>query len=113
MEDAVKAHEILKNIHSVSAAVINARFVKPLDAELITRYAARIPYIVTVEENTLEGGFGSAVLETLAEAGINGFKIKRLGINDVFVEHGQQKLLRCLHGIDAEAIVKAAVDLLP
>ena len=113
VEDAVKAHEILKNIHSVSAAVINARFVKPLDAELITRYAARIPYIVTVEENTLEGGFGSAVLETLAEAGINGFKIKRLGINDVFVEHGQQKLLRCLHGIDAEAIVKAAVELRP
>jgi 1-deoxy-D-xylulose-5-phosphate synthase len=110
--EAVAASHVLKDTHGISAAVINARFVKPLDTELICRYAARIPFILTVEENTREGGFGSAVLESLSDACINGFKMKRLGIDDVFVEHGPQKLLRSIYGVDAEAIVQAAVDLL-
>jgi 1-deoxy-D-xylulose-5-phosphate synthase len=112
VEEAVKAGHILKNEHAISAAVINARFVKPLDTELISNYATRIPCILTVEENTREGGFGSAVLEELADTDISGFRMKRLGIDDVFVEHGPPKLLRHMHGLDAEAIVKAAVDLL-
>lgn len=113
VEEAVKAHRILKDKHHVTATVINARFVKPLDIDLIAAYAARIPHILTVEENILQGGFGSAVLEALTDAEISGYKMKRLGINDVFVEHGPQKLLRHLYGVDADAIVDAALNLMP
>jgi 1-deoxy-D-xylulose-5-phosphate synthase len=111
VEEALKARRILNEEHGLAAAVINARFVKPLDIDLIGSYAARIPYIVTVEENTLLGGFGSAVMEALLDANISGFKIKRLGITDVFVDHGPQKLLRRLYGVDADAIVDAALKL--
>jgi len=112
VEEAVRAGRTLKKMHAVSAAVINARFVKPLDIELLARYAARIPNILTVEENTREGGFGSAVLEALTDSGISGFKLQRLGIRDVFVEHGPQQLLRRIHGVDEKAIVDAALHLL-
>ena len=111
VEEALKARRILNDEHDLTAAVINARFVKPLDIDLIGSYAARTPYIITVEENTLPGGFGSAVMEALSDANISGFKIKRLGIEDVFVDHGPQKLLRRLYGVDAEAIVDAALKL--
>jgi 1-deoxy-D-xylulose-5-phosphate synthase len=111
VEEAAEARHILKEEHDMTATVINARFVKPLDIDLIGSYAVRIPYIITVEENTLPGGFGSAVLEALSDANINGFKIKRLGIDDVFVDHGSQKLLRRLYGVDAAAIVDAALKL--
>jgi len=112
VEEAVQASRTLQKSHAVSAAVVNARFVKPLDIELLTRYAARIPNILTVEENTREGGFGSAVLEALTDSGISGFKLQRLGIRDVFVTHGPQQLLRRLHGVDAKAIVDAALQML-
>jgi 1-deoxy-D-xylulose-5-phosphate synthase len=111
VEEALKARRILNDEHDLTAAVINARFVKPLDIDLIGFYAARTPYIITVEENTLPGGFGSAVMEALSDANISGFKMKRLGITDVFVDHGPQKLLRRLYGVDAEAIVDAALKL--
>ena len=110
--EAVRACQTLRKSHAISATVINARFVKPVDSVLLTRYAARIPHILTVEENTLEGGFGSAVLEALIDAGISGFKLQRLGIHDVFVEHGPQKRLRHIHGVDDKAIVDAALRLL-
>ncbi len=110
--EAVRACQTLRESHAISATVINARFVKPVDSDLLTRYALRIPHILTVEENTREGGFGSAVLEALTDAGISGFKLQRLGIHDVFVEHGPQKLLRHIHGVDDKAIVDAALRLL-
>jgi len=111
VEEALKARRILNDEHGLTAAVINARFVKPLDIDLIGSYAARSPHVVTVEENTLPGGFGSAVMEALLDANISGFKIKRVGIDDVFVDHGPQKLLRRLYGVDADAIVDAALKL--
>jgi len=111
VEEALKARRILNDEHGLTAAVINARFVKPLDIDLIGTYAARSPHVVTVEENTLPGGFGSAVMEALLDANISGFKIKRVGIDDVFVDHGPQKLLRRLYGVDADAIVDAALKL--
>ena len=70
--------------------VINARFVKPLDEELILKTAATIKKIITIEENMLQGGFGSAVLELLAEKSITGVQVKRLGIPDEFVKHATQ-----------------------
>ncbi|MBW1739543.1 MAG: 1-deoxy-D-xylulose-5-phosphate synthase [Deltaproteobacteria bacterium] len=107
---ALEAQKQLKE-QNISATVINSRFVKPLDAELITRFAKEIPYILTVEENVLHGGFGSAVLECLADAGVTARRVVRLGIPDAFVEHGSQEILRSKYGVDAPAIVKAVKDM--
>ncbi|HSO20583.1 MAG TPA: transketolase C-terminal domain-containing protein, partial [Desulfosarcina sp.] len=112
VDEAMQAGRILREQKGIAATVINARFVKPLDVEVITRHAARVPRIITIEENAVAGGFGSAVLEALAEANIGPYAIKRLGIDDVFVEHGPQKLLRRIHGVDADAIVAAARELM-
>jgi 1-deoxy-D-xylulose-5-phosphate synthase len=89
----------------IHAAVINARFLKPLDGDLISYWAARTGKVLTVEENVLAGGFGSAVLELLQEKGLFEIRVKRLGIPDLFVEHGPQALLRAKYGIDEEGIV--------
>jgi 1-deoxy-D-xylulose-5-phosphate synthase len=96
----------------VEATVVNARFLKPLDSELICSLAVDCPRLISVEENALQGGFGSAILELLEEKGITGVEVKRLGIPDVFVEHGSQEFLRHKYGIDAEGIVRAAEELL-
>ncbi|MEE4607891.1 MAG: 1-deoxy-D-xylulose-5-phosphate synthase [Desulfobacteraceae bacterium] len=96
----------------IFATVVDARFVKPLDTEAIVGLARRIPRIVTVEEHVLAGGFGSAVLECLAEQGLSGCRVRRLGVADTFVEHGPQKLLRARYGIDAAAILAAVNGLL-
>ncbi len=109
--DALEASNFLKE-KGISATIVNCRFVKPLDAELIISLATRIPYVITVEENVLQGGFGSAVLETLNDAGVTGLRVERIGVADTFVEHGPQKLLRSLYGIDASAIVKTAVRMM-
>jgi 1-deoxy-D-xylulose-5-phosphate synthase len=92
----------------IEASVINARFVKPLDISLIRIWAKRTGRVVTVEENVREGGFGSAVLESLGENNITNIRINRIGIPDVFVEHGGQEILRKKYGLDAESIFKAA-----
>ncbi len=91
----------------IEATVVNARFVKPLDEELICSYSAQIQHVLTVEENALQGGFGSAVLELFEEKGLTDIKVKRLGIQDTFVEHGPQDLLRNKFRIDAEGIQQA------
>jgi len=93
----------------IDATVVNCRFVKPLDVELLTDLAEKIPRIVTVEENVLQGGFGSAVWECLNDAGLRGLLIERIGIQDTFVEHGSPTVLRSKYGVDAKAIVQAAV----
>jgi 1-deoxy-D-xylulose-5-phosphate synthase len=92
--------------------VINARFVKPLDEELILKTAAAINKIITVEENMLPGGFGSAVLELLAEKSIAGVRVKRLGISDEFVNHATQAEQRRKYGIDEEGIIQAIREML-
>jgi 1-deoxy-D-xylulose-5-phosphate synthase len=109
--DALKARETLKE-QGISATVVNCRFVKPLDIDLICSLAEKIPRVITVEENVLNGGFGSAVLEGLSDEGLTGIQVERIGIADTFVEHGPQQLLRSLYGIDAPAIVEAAERLM-
>jgi 1-deoxy-D-xylulose-5-phosphate synthase len=103
---ALKAAETLKT-RGIGACVINARFVKPLDRQLILSEARRTGCLVTVEENALQGGFGSAVLELLEEERITGVRIKRLGIPDRFIEQGSQAQLRKDLGLDAEGIAAA------
>jgi len=92
----------------IIAAVANCRFVKPLDRDLISRLARQTNRLLTVEENALQGGFGSAVLEMLAEEGHAGVRVVRLGIGDHFVEHGSQQMQRSKCGIDTPAIIEAA-----
>lgn len=96
----------------LNAAVVNARFVRPLDDELILTLARRTQRILTVEENVLAGGFGSAVLECISRGGLTNVSVKRLGIDDHFVEHGTQKLLRRKYGLDEEGIIQAALGLI-
>ncbi len=105
---AINASRLLEDA-GISACVVNARFAKPLDTDLLGSLAKEIKQVLTVEENTLEGGFGSAVLEYLAELNIEELKIKRLGLPDKFIEHGSQKILRNKFGLDAEGIAKAAL----
>ena len=95
-----------------SATVVNARFVKPLDENLILTLAASHGRVLTVEENVLAGGFGSAVLELLADRDLFGVAVKRLGIPDTFVEHGSQDILRQKYGLDAAGILQGALTLL-
>ena len=109
--ESLSAHSELLSL-GISATVVNCRFVKPLDTDLICSLAGKIPRIITVEENVLQGGFGSAILECLNDNNITSFSLKRIGIADTFVEHGSQDLLRAKYGIDAQAIVNTAKELM-
>jgi 1-deoxy-D-xylulose-5-phosphate synthase len=103
---SVEAAERLSE-EGISAAVINARFVKPLDEEMILSVAKKTGWIVTVEEHALMGGFGSAVLECLDAHGVTGIKTHRIGLPDAFIEHGPQAVLRQKYGLDANGIVSS------
>ncbi len=96
----------------IDAAVINARFLKPLDANLLYGWARKTGKVLTVEENVLQGGFGSAILELFQERGLSSIQVKRLGIPDVFLEHGPQALLRGKYGIDEAGIFNGAKEML-
>jgi 1-deoxy-D-xylulose-5-phosphate synthase len=99
--DAEKLAKLLK-AEGQSAAVINARFAKPVDAECIARYAQRCGLIVTMEDHVLAGGFGSAVLECLNSQEID-VPVVRIGWPDSFIEHGKVESLREKYGLTAEA----------
>jgi 1-deoxy-D-xylulose-5-phosphate synthase len=101
---AREAAELLVAEGAAAPTVVDARFVKPLDTELLQRLAATHRRIVTVEENTLAGGFGSAVLEVLA----GGAEVLRLGLPDMFVPHGDREQVLADVGLTARAIALAA-----
>jgi 1-deoxy-D-xylulose-5-phosphate synthase len=105
---AVQAAESLAD-RGVSAAVVDARFVKPLDEALITAVARSTRRIVTIEDHALAGGFGSAVLELLADR-VPGTRVVRLGLPDRFIDHGDQDVQCSEAGIDSRAIAAAAID---
>lgn len=88
----------------LSIGVVNARFVKPLDAATMVRAIRQSPFVVTVEEGALMGGFGSAVLEEATAAGVDTGRVRRLGIPDHFVEHGERGELLADLGLDAAGI---------
>lgn len=108
---AVKAAERLSQ-EGISTAVVNARFVKPLDRELIVDVAQRVRYVVTVEEGCKMGGFGSAVLETLSDAGVTNVTTKIIGLPDWYIEQGPQDLLRERYGLTAEGIYQSVKELI-
>ncbi|MBW2364746.1 MAG: hypothetical protein JRF25_06665 [Deltaproteobacteria bacterium] len=109
--ESIKAHSILSE-NGISATVVDCRFVKPLDVDMIASLVKKIPRVITVEENVRQGGFGSAVIECLNDQGLKDFSLIRLGIPDVFVEHGPQDLLRSKFGIDSNGIINAAQKIL-
>ncbi|MFH1381589.1 MAG: 1-deoxy-D-xylulose-5-phosphate synthase [Chloroflexota bacterium] len=94
----------------IEAAVVNARFAKPLDTGLILDLAGRVKHIITVEENTLCGGFGSSVSAFLQKSGVN-CPVKSLGLPDDFIEHGSQAYLRARYSLDTQGIVQKILDL--
>jgi 1-deoxy-D-xylulose-5-phosphate synthase len=88
----------------LEVSVINARFAKPLDAEVILGAVQDSPWVVTVEEGALAGGFGSAVVEAAADAGLDASRVRRLGIPDRYIEHGERDELLADLGLDAAGI---------
>ena len=92
--------------YGIDCGVVNPIFVKPLDVDLLLDTARRVPRIVTVEENVLAGGFGSAVLEALAEAGMDDVAVHRIGMPDFFIEHGTAADQRHSIQLDAQGIVE-------
>jgi 1-deoxy-D-xylulose-5-phosphate synthase len=108
---ALEAAKGLEKI-GIDAAVINPRFIKPLDSELILEWAGKTGRVVTVEDNVRMGGFGSAVLELLAGTGTSNIRVKILGYGDRYMEHGTQKILWHKGHIDVPAITNAAMELM-
>ncbi len=106
---AEQAADILEK-QGLQCAVINARFVKPLDTGLILGLAAEAGVLVTVEENQVAGGFGSAVLEALSDAAADHVAVKVMGIKDSFPEHGPPPQLRADLGLDPENIARAITE---
>jgi 1-deoxy-D-xylulose-5-phosphate synthase len=96
--------EIAKRLEEeeIPAALINARFTKPLDVEMLEFYARHVHVILTLEDHVLKGGFGSAVLECLSDLGIS-TSVVRIGWPDQFIEHGNAEALRAKYGISVEA----------
>lgn len=91
--------------------VANARFVKPLDMDLLERATRECGFILTVEESALAGGFGSAVLEAACDAGLPTAHIRRLGLPDQFIEHGERGELLAELGLDSVGVVRACRQL--
>jgi len=107
MPTCVQAADQLRS-EGFDVGVINARFVKPLDTDTILRAVEQTGFVITVEENTLSGGFGAAVLEAAAQAGIEIGSVRCLGIPDRFIEHGERTQLLANLGLDVKGLVAAA-----
>ncbi len=105
---ALEAQALLQS-QGVQTAVINARFLKPLDQGLLQRWAGQSRLVVTLEENSLCGGFGSAVAELFVDTGIT-TPLLRLGLPDAFIDHGSPQHQRKLVGLDAPSISRSVIE---
>jgi len=108
---AMRAADGLEKL-GIDAAVINPRFIKPLDKDLLCEWAEKTGRVLTVEDNVEHGGFGSLVLELLSKNKLFGVKTHLLGHPDHFVEHGPQKTLWKNSKIDSPSIINAAMELM-
>lgn len=107
--EALAAAESLHE-HGIEVAVVNCRFIKPLDVETITEYTRKTGKVITLEEHALEGGFGSAVLELLQEQGLRAH-VERIGLPDRFIEQGALRVLREKFGLCRDNIVKVGLKM--
>jgi len=108
---AIDAAEILDKDFNISVAVVNMRFVKPLDTETVIAYAKKTGRIVTFEESALQTGAGSAVLEALADSGVK-VSVRRIGIPDRFIEHGEQKIIREEIGLTSANLIETIKEMM-
>ena len=111
VQNALKAAEILEKA-GITCEVVNMRFVKPIDGALLDQIAARFKTIMTLEDNVVTGGFGSAVAEYYAEKNTTGITLKMHGIPDRFIEHGTPAELQHELQLDPEGIASVAQDLI-
>lgn len=107
MPAAMQAAHKLRD-EGLNLTVINARFAKPLDRETILPLVDRMPFVITIEEGTLEGGFGSALLEACNADGIDTRNVIRMGIPDRFIEHAERGELLAELGLDVDGLCRAA-----
>jgi len=107
VHESMVAHDMLRKA-GIEATVVNCRFVKPFDADTICALVKEIPWVLTIEENALQGGFGSAVAEALIDRGIAPQGMVRMGIPDRFIEHGAAAYLLDKLGLDASGIARQA-----
>ena len=107
------AEEIARKLEGqgISAAVINARFAKPIDVEMLEFFARTVDVMLTLEDHVLHGGFGSAVLEELSDLGLT-TPVVRIGWPDQFIEHGKIDALRAKYGITVDAALEKLVPYL-
>ncbi|MCL2623899.1 MAG: 1-deoxy-D-xylulose-5-phosphate synthase, partial [Planctomycetaceae bacterium] len=110
LADAISASQILAE-RGINVGVINARFVKPLDTQTILEPLLQGRFLVTVEEGMLAGGFGSAVLEAASAECLDTRLLHRLGIPDLYVEHGERNELLAKLGLNVQGIVNAVITM--
>jgi 1-deoxy-D-xylulose-5-phosphate synthase len=108
---SLEAAEILTR-RGLNPSVINARFAKPLDGDMLEKVVTEYSFLITVEENVLAGGFGSAVVEHLSDREVPRVTVKRIGLPDSFVEHGSQVILREKYGLSPERIAETIEEFL-
>lgn len=106
---SLKAAGLLEK-QGIKIGVLDGRFIKPLDEQLIIAKMKKYKRIITVEEQVLTGGFGSAVLELANQNGLYDLQIQRLGLPDVFIEHGPQSKMRNIYKIDSHGIAEKVVQ---
>jgi 1-deoxy-D-xylulose-5-phosphate synthase len=109
---ALKAAAMLEEQHGIRLTIVNARFVKPLDAALIRELAGKCGTLITIEENALQGGFGTAILELLEEHNLSGTRVLRLGYPDSYIPQGEQLDLRAMLGLDPASIAASVRNFL-
>ena len=110
VEPALAAAKKLRQ-EGIECAVANARFIKPLDQELIINLVRNYRQVITIEENVIAGGFGSAVSEFLISQGIKGVNLKILGLPDEFIPHGTNEILLHQYGLDSSGICRTVKEL--
>ncbi len=110
LENALSAADQLRE-EGIDVAVVNARFLRPLDTDLLAKLLDECEFVVTVEENTLSGGFGSAVLEAANDMGLPTRKLRRCGLPDRYIEHGDRAELLAELGLDAAGLAEVARSL--
>jgi 1-deoxy-D-xylulose-5-phosphate synthase len=109
--DAINARKQLLD-HRIDPTIVNCRFVKPLNAEYLLPLIEKHSSIITIEENSLQGGFGSAILEFLSDHDVQSVSVRRIGLPDQFIIHGSQEQLRNKYGITESHIVASALQLI-
>ncbi len=110
LNDALQAADVLQ-AEGWDVGVVNARFAKPIDRQVVERALREAQFVVTIEEGCLAGGFGSAVLEAASELGLDSSRVQRLGIPDRYIEHGERSELLADLGLDTSGIVRACRDI--